>query len=93
MHLVVFLKIRICRKFPLDLRYRSTEFLGLELEDLFITQRCKKLAFFIEERIGSSLSSSFVRSNYEWVLIYIRVGNQELLGLNYEKWSCLLLRV
>ena len=92
-HSAVFPKMRLCRKFPLDLRCGSKEFLRLGMEDLFITQGCEKLAFFLEERNGSSLSRDFVRSNYEWALMHIDIGNQELFQLNYEKLGCLLPRV
>ena len=67
----IFSKARICRKFPINLRYGCKELLELGLDNLFITQRCKKLAFFLEERNREGMSSCFVRSNYEWALLHI----------------------
>ena len=62
---VVFLKVKICRKFLLDLRYGSPEILGLGIDNLFVNQGCKKLYFFLEKRNSNFLSSLFIRSIYE----------------------------
>jgi len=93
LHEAVFPKARIYRKFLLNLRYGYKELLGLGLDNLFINQECEKLAFFLEERNGQGMSSCFVRSNYEWALLHIRVGNYELFGLKYESLQYLLPRV
>ena len=59
--------------------------LSLELDNIYVTQGCKKLAFFLEERNWCSLSSPFVRSNYKWALLHVGIGGKELFGLNYNK--------
>ena len=82
---MVFLKVKICCKFPLDLRCGLPEILGLGMDNLFMNQGCEKLCFFLEERNGNSLLSPFIRSIYEWVLIHVEIENNELFNLDYNK--------
>ena len=60
---------------------------------IYMSHKDAKISLFLEERNGSSLSSPFVRSNYEWALLHVGIGGKELLGLNYYKWQCLLPKV
>ena len=44
----VYSKEKLSRKFLFDLYYSLSNWLGLELDDLYIYQECKKVVFFIK---------------------------------------------
>ena len=75
--------MRICRKFPLDLRYRSKALFGLGIQDLYVEQGVDKVAYYVEERLSNRPSGPLLRANYETTLLHIGVEYKSIFDLEY----------
>ena len=91
-HDAAFPKVRLCRTIPHDIRYGAKDCLGLGLDDLYVSQGIDKVIFYIEEIDGNSMSRPLLRSNMEWAMIHIGIGNCSLFDINYDHFGHLLLR-
>ena len=90
-HDLVLLRCKICWNIPLAIKYGPREIIGLGLTNLFYLQGIEKLVTLLEEIHSNHLFSSWLRFNYETVLITVGVGEDWLFHQNYSKFGSLLL--
>ena len=80
---------RICRKFPKDLVYGSTDTLGLGLDDLYVDQGTSKVEILLEHLYADNMTGSLLRSALEWSSIHVGIG-QNIFSLDFGLYGHLL---
>lgn len=81
----------VCRKYPLDLVYGSTELMGLGMTDLFVSQGISHVDIIQEYIHSTCMTGSLLRAAIEWAKIHVGVeGN--FFQLDFKRYGNLLPR-
>ena len=85
-------KSHICRTIPNAIRYGSKDALGLGLDDLYVNQGVEKVIFYLEQINSTSMSRNLLRSNMEWAMIHVGIGDKNLFEIPFKPFGYLLPR-
>ena len=79
----------ICRKYPLDLVYGSTETIGLGLTDLYVAQGLRHVEFIQQYLTFQCMSGQLIQTVIEWAQIYLGISTN-LFDFDFKRCRHLL---